>query len=155
MGDGEGHPGVLLHHEDRNPLLRVHPGHDVKDLPHEQGGEAQGGLVQKEEAGLGEEGPPDGDHLLLPARAVPREPVPELGQAGEVVVDPVQLLLEVHAPPGQGAHLEVLLHREVLEDAATLQDLHDAQLDDLLGGRPWMGVPRKRISPAPPPRPRG
>jgi len=77
-----------------------------------RGREAQGGLVQEEEAGPGHEGPTDGEHLLLSAGEGPRSLAPPFLQAGEEGVDPLEVRLKVLPPPkaGEAPEEEVVLH---------------------------------------------
>src|SRR5439155_16115358 len=67
VGDGEAVDDVLLDDEDRDAAAAdvLNAGEDFfGDL----GGEAEGGLVEEEEARGGHEAARDGDHLLLAAR---------------------------------------------------------------------------------------
>ena len=54
------------------PALGVDLLDDLEDLAHEQGGQAERRLVEQQEAGLGHEGAPDHQHLLLAAAQVAR-----------------------------------------------------------------------------------
>ena len=60
VGDLEGEAGVLLHEEEGHPLP-LEGGQGAEDLLDDEGREAQGRLVQEEEAGPGHEGPTDGE----------------------------------------------------------------------------------------------
>src|SRR5262245_34018999 len=94
MGDAERDLGVLLHEQEGGAPLGVDLLDDLEDLAHEEGSEAEGGLVEEEELGLGHEGPPDHEHLLLAAAQVARELVAALHQTREVLVDHLHVLLD-------------------------------------------------------------
>src|SRR5207248_11699052 len=49
-GEVERHRGVLLHEQDADALLAGDRAHDAEDLPHDQGREAQRGLVEQQQA---------------------------------------------------------------------------------------------------------
>src|SRR3990172_11453926 len=59
LRDGEGEAGVLLYQEDGDVLFLVDSLDYAKDLAHDQGGQAQGRLVQEEEAGSAHEAASD------------------------------------------------------------------------------------------------
>ena len=133
----QGELGVLFHEQDGDLLLCVESRDDVEDLVDQQRRQPHGRLIQQDQLGAGHQRPAHHGHLLLAAADEAGDLVALLLQPREVVVDHLQPLLDGTAELAHvGAHLEVLLHRQVLEDPAALDHLHDAQLGDLLGRHP-------------------
>ena len=67
MGQGQGQMRVLLGDQQRGPGLVDGP-QDLEDVTDHQRRQPQGGLVEQQQARPGHQGPPNGQHLLLPAR---------------------------------------------------------------------------------------
>jgi hypothetical protein len=82
VGDLQGQAGVLLHQEDGLPLP-VELLYGLKDEVHQDRGQAHGGLVHEEDAGVLHQGPADGQHLLLASGKRAPLLVPPLVEAGE------------------------------------------------------------------------
>ena len=99
---------------------------DLLDLPDGNGVDAHEGLVEKEKAGLGDEGPGDLHPAPFPSGEVVASTV---GEAGDVEL--VQELVEPGRPflAGKGKGLEhgedVLPHRELPEDGGFLGEVAD------------------------------
>jgi hypothetical protein len=64
--------GILLRQEEGRPLTVQLPD-DPEELPHQDRGEAERGLIQEEEPRTGHQPPGDREHLLLAAGEGPRE----------------------------------------------------------------------------------
>ena len=123
--------GILFHQQNGGSLLLVNALDDVENFPDQQGSQAQRGFVQEHEAGAGHQCAADGQHLLFTTGEVPGDLMSAFFQAGEVVVDHLQVPTDVvTVAPGVGPHQEVLFHRQVLEDATPFHDLEDALADD-------------------------
>src|SRR3989475_5514281 len=118
VGEAERGPDVLLDEEDGDPGpvdLREHAQHRLDDARRE----AEGGLVEHEEARPRHEGPSDRDHLLLAARQGPRPLPSPLGEAGEDGVDPLEPRPATFPGPStQGPQGPGLLHPHSTEEAA-------------------------------------
>ena len=141
LGNGQGHVGVLLHQQDGDPLA-VEILDDLERLLHVQRGEPHGGLVHDEQPRAGQEGPGDGQHLLLTARERPPQLPAPLPQDREPLVDRLDILPDPR-PVGArvGPHEEVLVHRELGEDAAALQHRSDPRAHHLRRRVPVDGSP--------------
>src|SRR5438876_3301400 len=133
LHDPQRHRRILLGEEDRDLLLAVQAQHDVEDLAHEERGQAHRGLVEQHQPGPRHQGAPDRDHLLLAARDVARLDRPALAEPRKVLIDALEVPAGADAGVGVGAREQILLDREVLEDAAPLQDLHDARAHEVGG----------------------
>jgi hypothetical protein len=144
-GDGQGHAGVLLDQQ-HGRALAVDLQDEVADLGHDQGGQAEAGLVQQQVTGAGHERPADGQHLLLPAREVPRDLPPPLPQQREQPVHPVKALGQLLGL-GVPADAEVLLHRQLGEHPAALHHLADPGPDDRRGVE-LVDAPSVQLDPA-------
>ena len=147
VGQLQGGPGVLLHQQHRHPPPVDGP-HDVKHLPHHQRRQPQRGLVQQQQAGLPHQGPPDGQHLLLPPGERPRPLPAALGEEGERREHRFQ-----GAPPlapglrRERPQLQVLQHGQAPEQPAPFRHQHHPAGDDLVRGRPSRGWPSNLIPP--------
>src|SRR6266542_714659 len=132
--DPEREVRVLLDEQEARLLLAVHALDDVEDFAHEQRREAERRLVEEDELRARHERAADREHLLLAAGEVAGEPLAALSQAREVVEHHLPVALEARpVVPGEPTHRDVLVDRQVLEDAAALHHLEDAVADDLLG----------------------
>ena len=90
---------------------------DGEDLIGDERGQAQTRLVEEQQARLGHQGPSHGEHLLLAAGKGAGQLRVALTKFGEALIDFLQarrLLLLVQAQ-GQGAELQILVHRQVGE----------------------------------------
>src|SRR5262245_11871665 len=124
---------VLLDDEDGEPLLLVEVAEDPEDLPDDDRREPEGRFVEEQEKRPRHERAGDREHLLLAARersglllAAPVEP-------REMAADPLVVLREA-ASLEIPAQTEVLVHRQLTEDAAALRDVCDSGARDALGG---------------------
>src|SRR5690606_8208099 len=110
---GQGPVEVLLHQQDRQVSLPVNAGPDLHQPVHHHRGEAQGQLVQQEQARPAHQPPPDGAHLLLAAAHRAGQLAALSDQLWEERIDPVQVLADGPLPiaPGVGPHQQVLVHR--------------------------------------------
>ena len=106
--------------------------HDVKDLPHEDGGEAHGRFVQHEQLGRGDERAAHGQHLLLAAGQGPGDLVAALLEAREAGKHILHARLRCLAR-GVSAHLQVFLHRHGEEDAPALRHMREPAPDEAVG----------------------
>src|SRR3954454_25172930 len=64
----QGVKGVLLDQEDREPFLDVQLADGVENLPGDERGEAERGLVKEQQSRSAHQGARDRQHLLLAAR---------------------------------------------------------------------------------------
>src|SRR5207249_319179 len=76
--------GVLLDEQDRR-RLGADALDDLEDLVDELGRQAEGRLVEQQQAGSGQEAPGDREDLLLAAGEVARQFVPAVGQDREAL----------------------------------------------------------------------
>jgi hypothetical protein len=68
VGGVERHVGVLLHQQDGGAALAVDAHHDLEDFLGQLGRQAQAGLVEQDQVGIGHQRARDRQHLLLAAR---------------------------------------------------------------------------------------
>ncbi len=129
LGDRQRHRGVLLHQQHPGALA-VDLDDEVPNLLHQQRRQPQAGLVEEQVAGVGHQGPADGQHLLLPARQIAGHRLAAVLEDREQPVHPVEVLVD-RAARGVGAHPEVLLDGELGEDTAAFEHLGHSPLDDL------------------------
>src|SRR5688572_29911341 len=127
--DAAGELHVLVRHQERDTLFADLVYRPDQRFDHERA-QAFRGLVQDEQLGVTHQGPPDGEHLLLAARQAGAELGPQLGENREQPVD------ALHRPaPFAPGHLpddlEVLLDREVREDAPVIRYIADPEPGDL------------------------
>ena len=97
----------------------------IADLLHEQRCETQAGLVEQQQRGVGHQRPAHRQHLLLAARQISRRVPATLRQLGEQTKDTIHVVGEV-ASGRVGADTQILIDRELTEDAPALQDLRHA-----------------------------
>ena len=97
------------------------------DVPHHDGRQAQGDLVEQQQSRVGHQRATDGGGLLLTAREVRADAVAPVGEQREGVEHRGEVPRT--GPPAVRAHLQVLLHGERPEDAAPLRDQGDAERD--------------------------
>src|SRR3954453_1103842 len=132
VGDLERRAGVLLHQQDRRPVL-VDLLDDLEDLVDQDRREAHRRLVEQEQPGARHQRTADRTHLLLSARQRPRLLRSALLQPWEERVDVLDVILDRRAVVAlERPHLQVLAHGHSREQAAALGRLRDAHLDDLV-----------------------
>src|SRR5712692_2732069 len=134
VGHLKGQGGILLHHQ-HGHALTADLMDDLKDRGHHGRRQPQRRLVQEQELGSRHEGAGDGQHLLLAAReGAPELPEPLL-QAREVMEDALEVLWPRALPAADiGAHLQVLEHGHLREDAPPLRALGYASLEHGMRG---------------------
>src|SRR5690606_11898797 len=86
VADGQNRGCVLLHQHHRQAVI-THAADDVEDVGHPQRRQAQQRLIQQRHPRPGHQGPPDGQHLLLPAGQRPGRLVALLVKDREQVVN--------------------------------------------------------------------
>src|SRR5579885_1822121 len=125
---------VLLGHQ-HGELILVPQLLDLVDhAPHPDRREPDRGLVDEEDARRGHQRAGEREHLLLTAAHAARELAAPLLQDREELVAGGEIALQLIAGGAAvGAEVEILLHRELREKAATLRHERDAELDDFLG----------------------
>src|SRR5262249_42205353 len=121
VGDLQGEVDVLLDEKDGAARLQRVVADDGEEALDDDGGEAEGELVEEKELGLAGQGAADCEHLLLAAGEEPGAAVAELAEGWKVPVR--DLLVELLSPV---AEAEVLLDGEAVEDAASFGDVRDA-----------------------------
>ena len=133
-GNLEGEVGILFNQENGQALGAVDLDNFFKDGLHEEGRDAEGGLIEHEELWLAEECPANRQHLLFTAGKGAGELLAAFEEAGEYSEDVVGLgggpggiALEI------GSHLEVFLHRQVGEDHAAFRNMAKPAADDGVG----------------------
>ena len=99
---------------------------DSKDLIHDDGRQAHGGLIQHHELGMGHQGPGHGKHLLLAAGEGPGDLLPALLQPGEVVKDHLQVLLR-YGFFDIRTHFQVFLYGHFQENTASFRHMGKAR----------------------------
>ena len=107
---------------------------DVKDLLHQNGGQAHGGLVQHQQLGVGHQCPAHGQHLLLAAGEGTGHLLAAFFQAGELFKDPLHIGVDVAAPAGESTHVQIFLHRHLEEDPPSLGDQGQSLGNNLMAG---------------------
>ena len=107
---------------------------DVKDLLHQDGGQAHGGLVQHQQPGVAHQRPADGQHLLLAAGEGAGDLPPTLLQSGELGIDLFQVCIHTGGALGISAHFQVFFHAHLQEDAPAFRHLSQALFHDLVAG---------------------
>ncbi len=134
MGDLEGRAGVLLHQQDSHAAL-VDLLDGVEDGFDQHRRQAQRRLVQHQNARLGHQRPPDGQHLLLTAGQRAAELTLSLLQAGEEGKDTLAILLDdLHIPfEYVSAHIQILVHRQGAEDFTPFGRVGNTLLYDVVG----------------------
>ncbi len=133
MGDAERHRGILLDEEDGGALA-VDVADRLEDLLDQDGRQPHARLVEQQQARAGHQRPADGEHLLLAARERARDLGQAFLEAREEGEDPLEVGLDPVIAPAVGAHHEVLLDAQTLEDAPALGDMGDPAKHDLVGG---------------------
>jgi len=117
---------------------------DLEDVTDHQRRQPQGGLVEQQQARPGHQGPPNGQHLLLPARKGAGELPPALPEDREQVEDLLQIRPRCpQIPTAPRPQPQVLLHRELREDPPALRHQHDPPRHPLLGRQGMKGTPFK------------
>ena len=115
--------------------LAVDLGDDGKDVLDHQGGQPQGGLVQHHQLGAGHEGPAHGQHLLLAAGQGAGQLPAALLQAGEELIDPLDILFNLSPVLAEiGAYFQIFQHRHIGKDPPALGTHGDAGTDDPIDG---------------------
>ena len=116
---------VLLDQQERGSLVG-HLVEDIGQLVHDHRGQAFGGLIKQDQAGVGHERAAHRQHLLLPPREGRARRVRTLLQNREQLVD------LLHRPGALAAHgcaqQQVLFHRQVGHNAPALRHHHHAVL---------------------------
>ena len=128
----QGHIGVLLDEQDGNTLLIDLPD-DLEDIPHDEGGQSQGGLIHHHQLGTAHQGAGHGQHLLLAAGKGPGQLPVALLQAGEQLIAPLDIVIQLIMTQ-VGADLHILQHRHIGENPPALRHQGNAPLDDLIAG---------------------
>ena len=108
---------------------------DLEDLLHEERREAEGRLVEEQELRLGHQRAADREHLLLAAGERPARLASRSRRRGKSAEHALEAGSDSVSRPQVGAHLQVLAHREVREDAAALRHVGDAERHEHLGAR--------------------
>ncbi|GAC1601599.1 MAG: hypothetical protein NVS4B10_13650 [Myxococcales bacterium] len=129
VGDPDRGADVLLDQQHRDTLL-AHVGDDLEHIADDQRREALGRLVEEQQLGVEEQRPRDGEHLLLTAGEL-------AALVGSALLQPREELVNARDGPGPRTlqrDLEVLLHRQVGEDAPALGDIAHAERGHPVGG---------------------
>ena len=124
----------MLHQQNRGAALAVDAHHDLENLFGELRRQAQTGLIQQDQVGVGHQGARDRQHLLLSAGEQAGVLGSALTQDGEVVVHTFDVLgdtLTVLA--GVGAHQQVVAHAQQREHFASLGYMTQALLHNKCG----------------------
>ena len=137
MGIFEGDPCILLHQQNRRPLL-IDLLQDAEELIHQKRSKSHGGLVQEHHSSTGHHGTGHGEHLLLPATQGIRALMAALLQPREETEDPPRFplnLLMIFV--GIGCNLQILPDRQISEDPSPLRDQGDPEAaHDVVRGKP-------------------
>jgi len=119
IDDGQKRPRVLVSDQDGDAELPDVPDR-VDDLELQRRRQPQKRLIQEQQAGLGHERSPDGEHLLLAAAEESGGPVAQLKQNRKQLPDVLEHLLRLGAASQAGADFEILQHATFREDASAL-----------------------------------
>ena len=117
LGHLESEVSELLDHNDGHPLTRQLLHHAVERLDDDRS-QAHGELVEEQEPWPRRHGPGHGKHLLLPSGHGPRLLMPSRRELRKMLEGSMFDLFA--GGPTMGHHPEVLLHRQVGEDALSL-----------------------------------
>ena len=129
VGNGQRLTGVLLHQQHAHAHV-LDAAERLEQLAADQRREAERRLVQQQDVGRRHQRPADGHHLPLAAAHGVGGLPHALGEPGEQRNDPLEVLRGAAAGPGrEGAELEVVVHRQVGEDAAVLRHQRQPGLD--------------------------
>ncbi len=131
--DGQGHVGILLHHENCGPLP-VHLLNQLELPVHQNRSQPHGRLVHEEDLWVGKQGPCHGEHLLLPAAENHPGLVETLPELREKLKHPFDVRPHaVGVRPQVGAHLHVLQHGEPGENPSVFRNNGDPSGNDGFG----------------------
>eukprot|EP01022_Parablepharisma_sp_SALTPOND_P023847 TRINITY_DN5217_c0_g3_i1.p1 TRINITY_DN5217_c0_g3~~TRINITY_DN5217_c0_g3_i1.p1 ORF type:complete len:539 (+),score=121.08 TRINITY_DN5217_c0_g3_i1:947-2563(+) len=130
IGQPADHRKVLLNDDGGDPFL--HLAQDAKDLGDDYGGQALGGLVHQQHAGLAHQGAPDQQDLALPAGEPPGLAVQKLFELGVEPQEPLHRGLQPFAR-GVGGQLQIVAHGQIAEDLLVLGHEAQAQAGHLVG----------------------
>src|ERR1035441_1923258 len=122
---------VLLDQEDRQAAA-AQVGHDLADPLDDHRRQALRRLVHQEQAGVGQQGAADREHLLLASGELATPVAPAILEVGEQVVEPFERP-RAAACRAASREREVLLDGERGEDAAPLGDQGQSPLGNLEG----------------------
>ena len=120
----------------------------MPDLGPNQRGEAFGGLIEHQQAGVGHERAANRQHLLLATGEVGPQVTASLLQARKQRIDPLQGPGLRAAQPVVRRGDQVLVHREVGKHLSLLRHQANAQAGDLVGGQPGDVLAGKHNAPA-------
>ncbi len=145
IGDRERTPRVLFHQDDGESVLPAQPDHQVHDLGHDPGRQAERGLVEQQHPRLRQQRPRDDQHLPLAAGQRGGQLAPAVGEWLEALVGFVERggpfgprIAMGRGPakrawPGHHDHTQVLLDGEIGNYPLPLGHVRDPGPDDLLG----------------------
>ncbi len=107
--------------------------HHLVELAHDEWGQPHGQLVEQQHGGIGDQGPGDGQHLLLPSGEGPGHLLPPFLQPGK---GGKGLLLDITGDQATavGPDAEVLPYRQIGEDPTALGNGAQSGADQLFGG---------------------
>ncbi len=134
MGEFQRVVGVLLDDQHGQAVLPVQGPDRVENLPRDQGGEAERGFVQHQQARAAHQGAADRQHLLLAAgqrAAALGHALLEPRKQREDALQPAGAI-GLAAVGGVGAHLQVFRNAHARENPAAFRRLGDAQPGDFV-----------------------
>src|SRR5467141_1318477 len=132
---------ILLDQQHRDPGVAEHL-HRAHHLRYQQRREPQRRLIQQQELRPGHHGAAEGEHLLLAAGQRARRLLAALAQERKALHGLGKAPLHFLAVPQQISRGEqVLLDRELREDAPALRDVHQAERRDAVGSEPCDRAP--------------
>ncbi|VTR67992.1 hypothetical protein DESC_660120 [Desulfosarcina cetonica] len=134
VGHGAGEGELLLHQQNGHAHLGAQSPDDRADLLDDVGLNAFRGLVEDQERRLQDQGPADGQLLLLAAGKIAAQPAAHLIQHRKEIENPIRNAFQFLLAGGQ-ANGEILFHGQQRKDLTALGHIPHAQARAPVGGQ--------------------
>src|SRR6266536_139642 len=135
VGHGENRLDVLLDDEEGEAVTVQRLERRV-DFVDDVRGQRRRRLIEEEEAGVGDEGPRDGEEPLLSSGEAARELAAPVAEDGKASVDLIDGLALGGARDRVAAEHEIVLHGHLREEPSRLGQVADPEAHDLVGPAP-------------------